>query len=142
MYIGTTKIKFFLTYAHIDYISSIIDVQRKFKREDKGEGERKEATEDSRQKVEKANRSKSFGGTSMHKGQSSKEQRVRLREGSTMRAVPYVHCGPLAQNENLVCKARVRIRLYERFPRFPPFRPRSQPSSQRHNSGMGSGFWD
>lgn len=54
----------------------------------------------------------------MHKGQSSKEQRVRLREGSTMRAVPYVHCGPLAQNENLVCKARVRIRLYERFPRF------------------------
>lgn len=52
------------------------------------------------------------------KGQSSKEQRVRLREGSTMRAVPYVHCGPLAQNENLVCKARVRIRLYERFPRF------------------------
>lgn len=47
MYIGTTKIKFFLTYAHIDYISSIIDVQRKFKREDKGGGER----EKKRQKI-------------------------------------------------------------------------------------------
>lgn len=36
--------------------------------------------------------------------------------------------GALAQDEDSVCKARVRILLYERFPRF---RPRSRPRARR-----------
>lgn len=35
--------------------------------------------------------------------------------------------GALAQDEDSVCKARVRILLYERFPRF---RPRSRPRAR------------